>query len=426
MTDKQSSIAHGRWSGASLFIGVAAIMLVFVVSGFVSYRNTRTLNQDARHVTHTHEILWALSDLLSLIKDAETGQRGYLITGDDRYLEPYTKAVSYIDQQVIDIERLISDKPDQLSRMPAIKEQIHTKLKELDETVVLRRTQGFDAARAVVVSDRGKAAMDAIRHLFETMQEEERLHRTQRLAEMENAYEVAVGSGFLTGGLGIMLIIGVAYLVRRAMLTRQRQEWLQSGQIGLSQALTGDPRLEQVGERVLRFLAEYVEAQAGAFFAEDNGGFRRVATYGVPAHDGTPERFTPGDGLLGQAVKDNRTFLVRDVPDGYLTFSSALGRGKPQRLVIAPVTASNMVKGVLELGFVHSLDELTIRLLETVSESVGIAVKSANYRAHLHSLHGGGAAGRANYLQAPREELRVSNEELEERRQRSEGVSDPP
>ena len=236
MTDKQSSIAHGQWSGTSLFIGVAAILLVFVVSGFVSYRNTRTLSQDARHVTHTHEILWALSDLLSLIKDAETGQRGYLITGDDRYLEPYTKAVSCVDQQVIDIERSIGDKPDQLSRMPAIKEQIHTKLKELDETVVLRRTQGFDAARAVVVSDRGKAAMDAIRHLFETMQEEERLHRTQRLAEMENAYEVAVGSGFLTGGLGIMLIIGVAYLVRRAMLTRQRQEWLQSGQIGLSQA----------------------------------------------------------------------------------------------------------------------------------------------------------------------------------------------
>ena len=414
MTGKQPSNTHGRRSGTSLFMGVGAILLVFVVSGFVSYRNTRTLNQDARQVTHTHEILWALSDLLSLIKDAETGQRGYLITGDDRYLEPYTRALSHIDQQISDIERLIRDDPDQQSRIPALKEQVHIKLSELDETVVLRRTQGIEAARAVVVTDRGKAAMDATRHLFETMQEEERVHfSAQRLAEMDNAYEVAVGSGFVTGGLGVLLIVAVAYLVRQAMVTRQRQEWLQSGQIGLSHAITGDPRLEQVGERVLQFLAEYVDAQAGAFFAENSGGFRRIATYGVPAHDGTPEGFEPGDGLLGQAVKDNRTFLVREVPDGYLTFGSAFGRGKPQRLVIAPVATSNTVKGVLELGFIRPLDELTIRLLETVSESVGVAVKSANYRAHLHRLFEE-TQRQAEELQAQGEELRVSNEELEE------------
>ena len=96
------------------------MLFVFVASGFVSYLNTRTLNEDARQVTHTHEVLWALSDLLSLIKDAETGQRGYLITGDDRYLEPYTAAVAHIDQRMSDIERLIRDNPDQQGRIPAL------------------------------------------------------------------------------------------------------------------------------------------------------------------------------------------------------------------------------------------------------------------------------------------------------------------
>lgn len=226
MPDKQPSNTHARWSGAGLFLAVAAILLVFVLSGFVSYRNTHTLNQDSRQVTHTHEVLWALSDLLSLIKDAETGQRGYLITGDDRYLEPYATALSHIDQQVSEIERLIRDNPDQQSRIPALKEQIRTKLGELSETVNLRSTQGFEAAKAVVVTDRGKAAMAAIRNLFDTMQKEERVHRSRRLAEMDNAYEVAVGSGILTAALGVLLIIAIAYLLRRAMITRQRQEWL--------------------------------------------------------------------------------------------------------------------------------------------------------------------------------------------------------
>ena len=66
---------------------------------------------------------------------------------------------------------------------------------------------------------------------------------------------------------------------------------------------------------MLKFLAEYLDAHAGAFFAKDGGGYRRMATYGVPAGAGMPTEFRPGDGLLGQAAKDGKAFLVRDVPD---------------------------------------------------------------------------------------------------------------
>ncbi len=184
-----------------------------------------------------------------------------------------------------DVERLTADTPDQQARLPALKDHIGGKRRELAETVALRRTQGFEAARAVVASDRGKAAMDAIRADVETMEQEEQRLRNRRLAETDDAFRVAVGGGLL----GVLLPGAVASLVRRAAVARRRQEWLQSGQLGLSKAMGGNQRLEQLGDRVLKFLAEYLDAHAGAFFAKDGGGYRRVAAYGVPAVGGAPD-----------------------------------------------------------------------------------------------------------------------------------------
>src|SRR5690242_1584678 len=77
-----------------LFLGFAAVVLFFVAAGAVSYWNTRALQRSTQEVAHTHEVLMALGDVLSLMKDAETGQRGYILTGDEKYLAPYNTALS--------------------------------------------------------------------------------------------------------------------------------------------------------------------------------------------------------------------------------------------------------------------------------------------------------------------------------------------
>ena len=236
-------------------------------------------------VRHTHEVLTALDDVVSLAKDAETGQRGYVITGDHRYLEPHTVATIRIHDRLRDIDRLTRDNPDQQTHIPALKSHLDAKLQEMTEGIVLRREQGFEAARAAVVTDRGKHEMDAIRAHVEAMEQTERALRTWRLAEMDDAYRVAIGSGILSGLLGALLSVVVTYLVRRAVFTRRRQEWLQFGQIGLAAAVAGDQRIEPLGEKVFKFLAEYLDAHAGAFFVKDGGIFRRVATYGVPPRE---------------------------------------------------------------------------------------------------------------------------------------------
>ncbi|QEH35456.1 Autoinducer 2 sensor kinase/phosphatase LuxQ [Aquisphaera giovannonii] len=404
----------GRQVGGGLLLGLLAVVLSFAAMGAAAYWNTRTLSRDARKVVATHEILSRLEVVLSLVKDAETAQRGYVLTGEDRYLEPYGPARALIDQRLGEVEAMVADSPEQLARLKSIREQVGLKLGELAETIEVRRSRGLEEARKLVMTDRGKDAMDAIRTQVGAMQDEERARRKQRLAEMESAYAVAVASGVLTGLLGMALSAFVGVLVARQVREQQRQEWLQAGQIGVNGALAGDQRIEELGASVLGFLARYLDAQAGAFFAGAAGGhFRRVATYGVPGEADVPAAFAAGEGLLGQAAADRRTILVREVPDGYLTFGSALGRGRPRHLVIAPAVSDAAVKGVLEVGFLHPPDASALELLDRVSRALGTAVQSANYRTHLQDLLDE-TQRQSEELQAQQEELRVSNEELEE------------
>ena len=121
----------------------------------------------------------------------------------------------------------------------------------------------------------------------------------------------------------------------------------------------------------------------------------------------------PGDGLLGQAAKDNRPLRVRDVPDGYLGVASSLGHGKPLEIIIAPASVDGAVHAVLELGFFHRVLPADLELLERISESLGIAIRSSKDRTRLEELLEE-TQRQAEELQTQQEELRVSNEELEE------------
>lgn len=394
-------------------VGLGFVVLFFAATGFISYLNTKTLDRDSQLVVHTHEVLSALSDVVSLLKDAETGQRGYLLTGDAAYLQPYTTATAQIDARLEDIKTLTADNLHQQDRILVLRNSISSKLVELKETIDVRRTKGFDAALNIVVTNRGKTDMDTIRDEIKDMRMEERALREERLAEMDEAYRRAIISGILSGMLGVGLSAAVGYLIRRASIARRRQEWLQSGQLGLSAIMAGEQRFERLGENILKFLSEYLDAQAGAFFAAEGHIYRRVASYGLPVDGHSLDRFERGESLLGQAAKDNRRFIVNDVPEGYLNVGSALGQGKPRHLVVSPAESEGVVNAVFELGFIHAPDDKTLELLSNVSEQISIAIRAASYRTHLQSLLEE-TQRQAEELQAQGEELRVSNEELEE------------
>jgi CHASE3 domain sensor protein len=96
------------------------------------------------------------------IQDAERGQRGYLITGRDSYLDPYNSAKERLPQLLVDLQQAVADSPEQQRRLLALQGDLTTKMNELAETIAKRREQGFGTAQAMVNTDAGRIAMEAV------------------------------------------------------------------------------------------------------------------------------------------------------------------------------------------------------------------------------------------------------------------------
>jgi signal transduction histidine kinase/CHASE3 domain sensor protein len=397
-------------------LSLLGALIFFILSGYVAYSNLQTLRQDNQKIVHSGDVIIALSALLSSTQDAETGQRGFLLTNNDSYLQPYNAALDSIPARLDEISRLTRDNPTQQANIAKLKLHISAKLAELKATIDLDRTQGVQAALAVVNTNQGKTEMDAIRAQIAAINQIEDDLRAARLAEMAQAYDTASTSGLLSGLLGIILTLIVGFLIQRSTLARQREEWLQTGKVGLATAMLGDQSSAMLGESILGFLGQYLGAAAGALFVRGENDYLLASKYGVPAGTNLPERFTANDGLLGQSARENRPVILDDVPDGYIAFGSALGQSKPRHLVIWPANIDGAVNTVLELGFIRSVNPDTLELLKQTSAAIAVAVRSARYRAELQDLLEE-TQRKSEELQVQGEELRVSNEELEEQSQ---------
>ncbi len=394
-------------------LGLVAVLAFFLLSGTIAYRNIQVLRANNDMIRHSHQVIVALDELLSTAQDAETGQRGYLLTGNDRYLDPYQNAVAASTSRIDAVASLTRDNPVQQTNIVQLRRHLDAKLAELDQTIRLRRDQGAQAALAIVATDRGKVEMDAIRNQLDVMRQEEDRLRQIRLDEMEAAYKSAQVSGVLSGLLGAVLTLAVFFLIRRGARVRAREDWLQAGQVGLSAVMMGDKSVAELSDGILSFLAQYLGFQAGALFKGEGGHFHRAAALGIGADADVPVRFDVKEGLLGKVAVEGRSTIVRDVPDGYMTIGSALGRDKPRHLVLVPTHADDLVNAVIELGFLHPVDEIVVELLDRVEASIGIALRTARYRAELQDVLEE-TQRQAEELQVQSEELRVSNEELEE------------
>jgi CheY-like chemotaxis protein/CHASE3 domain sensor protein len=397
------------WSVLGLSLGLA----FFLLSGALAYMNIQSLRKNNDDIRHTHSVLIALDELLSTVQDAETGQRGYLLTGTEAYLEPYSSAVGNLAARLRTVATLTRDNPTQQANLGPLKRHVDAKLAELRESVALRRTRGAAAALAVVTTDRGKIEMDAIRAQLNAMAQEELRLRQIRMDEMAAVSKTAIITGIVSSLLGAVLTLAIFILLQRNSRARLRQQWLQDGELGLAEAMRGDKSVEVLGDAILSFMAQHLGFQGGVLFKGEGDRFQRAATLGVPADADVPLSFGYREGLLGQVAVEGRPMVIADVPEGYLTIGSALGRDQPRHLVIVPAKADGVVNAVLELGFFHPVDPDILALLDKASPSIGIALRSAGFRTRLQDALEE-TQRQSGELQAQSEELRVSNEELEE------------
>ncbi|HWV60963.1 MAG TPA: response regulator [Sphingopyxis sp.] len=394
-------------------LGLALVVLFFIISGTVAYYNIRVMRDDAASIAQTHDVIASLDELFSTLQDAETSQRGFLLTGSEQYLAPYEAAVARVGSNLDTVASFVRDNPRQHARMATLRRHSSSKLAELRQTIDLRRSNGLAAALDVVATNRGKGDMDAIRAQLDLLRQDAERLRQVRIDEMAVAHRTAWVSAVLSCLLGIILTFAVGFLIRRSSAARELQQWHQTGQIGLAAAMLGALKTEELGENILTFLTKYLGANGGAIFAGDGAQYRRIGALGVPADATIVERFALKEGLLGQAAADRDVSLLSDIPDGYLTIGSALGQDKPRHLAIAPAAADDVVQGVVELGFLQPVGVHALAFLDQASAPIGVALRSARFRAELQDLLEE-TQRQSEELQVQSEELRVSNEELEE------------
>ena len=199
----------------SLAIGIGLLVSVLAINAGIAYLNTWQLHDNAQWVAHTHEVLDSLESLQSTIKDAETGQRGYLITGREEYLSPYENALTRHDQALDRVATLTTDNREQQADILQLRKLIATKLDELKTTIALRKEQGFDAAQQAVNTDDGRRTMTAIRSLVATMQARERTLLAQREEADRAAYRRAVVAIAVSALAGLIAIVAFVWLLRR-------------------------------------------------------------------------------------------------------------------------------------------------------------------------------------------------------------------
>ncbi len=205
-----------------LTAGFAIAIAAIIANAVISYNNIQQLVQNEQLVTHTNQVLRSLESTLSTLKDAETGQRGYLLTGAAEYLQPYESAIASLPLQLQFLKQLTADHPAQQQRAVELEQQFTRKLAELQETIALYHTQSPAAAEAVVHSGRGKQIMDDIRQQVAEMETTELVLLRQRAQASQSSLQRTTATAALAVLSSLGLLALLALLMRRDIATRQQ------------------------------------------------------------------------------------------------------------------------------------------------------------------------------------------------------------
>ncbi len=266
----------------SVIAGFVILLAVVLAAAFSTRRQLAVQVQEQTWTAHTRHVLFAISQTESLLKDAETGQRGYLYTGNPQYLAPYDLAVSQIEPHLQELAQLTADNPRQNARIPELRRLAQEKLRELAQTISLYRTGHPEEAKALVLSDAGQVTMGQLRTLLNEMLQDESSLEVARSATYRRSIRMTVASIYLTSAVAAFGLILLAFYILREMelrekhelQIRQREEWYR---VTLTSIGDGVIATDERGR--VTFLNPVAERLTGADLAHAKG---------MPIHDVFP------------------------------------------------------------------------------------------------------------------------------------------
>lgn len=443
----------GTKIGATFGIGLA----IFAAIGIVSYSGTRQLIDTSESVTKTYRVLTALDEVFSLVKDAESAVRGYLLRPEQESLEPYNLARSTIENRIESLRQLSSDNPAHQQSLNQLEPLIERRLAIMEKRIAIRRSQGLETALRPDVVPSAIPVMQQIQTVITDMKTREQVLLDRRstaanLAGQNTLNSIAYGIplGFaLLGVLGFLLNRNISkplthvsrtaekiadgdlsiqlqplpradevgVLIRtfnqmvenlKASLEKSdRQTWLQSNLAEFGHLIQGERDLETVSRMMLSYIAPLVEAQQGAFYVMDSEQhvLRLLSSYAYHDRKHLSNQFHLGEGLVGQCALEKQRILLTQVPSDYIQIRSGLGESTPTNLIVLPILFEQQVVSVLELASIHEFSELHLTLLDRLTQTIGVVLRAIEADAQTQRL--------LIESQALAEELRVRQQELQ-------------
>lgn len=451
----------------NLLIGFSASLIILIISSTASYISISNLLQSARLVNQTHEVIATVNEVRTALIDAETGQRGFLLSGVEEFLAPYRDARVRAQAAFDYAQELTIDHKQQQINLKELSRLMDERFRYLELAIEQKRN---GETIPVEQLEKGRTIMTNVRNLILKIGQTEQDLLEGRTESM-NRFAMYTPPLIATAAL-IALLITILFYVRvrndfeerqRLQLELQRKdeeiskrieiirgiadkvsqgnyeirvndsqsdslgdvagalnkmaeslqysfgllsdkEWLQTGVARLNDLMIGEKSEEVLSKDVIDFLAEYTRSNVASLYVYENQQLRIAAGYAfVPP----PERsvIKLSEGTIGQCVTTKTLVELRDVPSENIHITFAAGEIRPRHVVAVPIYNGYAAKGAVELATVGEFSKLHIEFLQACAPNIGIALTTTQNRKRLQEL--------LEETQAQSEELKAQHSELE-------------
>jgi PAS domain S-box-containing protein len=300
----------------------------------VTFWNLQTIRRTWRAHCLTGEVIGGLDTLFSNLTDAETGQRGYILTGVEAYLQPFRDARARLDASVQRFIALTKKGGQTDERVRAIAELTAAKLAELEQTIQLRRENGFEPAVELVKTGRSKALMDELRAAITAMEADEYHARDQGKAELEKQ----MGFTLLTF-LGNSLLVLVLLLAIQSLDRKARQELKARARcLGTTLSSIGDAVIATDGEGRLSFMNPVAEMLTG--WNLDSAIGRDLAEV---FHISNEETREPAENPVSRVLREGKVVGLAN----HTVLTAKDGTIRPIEDSAAPIKQDQLIQGVV-------------------------------------------------------------------------------
>ncbi len=463
----------------NLLIGFGFSLVLLMISSVASYFSIKKLTDNAMLVDHTNQVIHQLEETVSILKDAETGQRGFLLTGQEEFLQPYNGAYDSAISHIKQLKSLVIDNPDQLKSCDRLNNVVLNRLNTL-QNVIVKKRQGQPIETTEL--RKGKMYMDEARSIVTEMgmREQQLLqirtiamnkfagytpilivvvailsiaitsisflrinsdfsHREQLQKDLVDKDEditrritiiQSLADKISDGDYAIRVddkgkdgLGNVAFSLNKMAASLEHsfkllsdKEWLQTGLAGLNEKMLGEYNLQELGSKIISFITRYTNSQSGAIYMVENKNLRLVSGYALTPESGK-RLISWGEGITGQCVVEGKEIIVQPVPADQMSIAFASGNVKPAAVIAIPFFYEYLATGVIELASIEPFTENTLAFLKMASHNIGIVVNSVENRKKLQELLEE-TQSQAEELQAQHGELENINEELEAQTQK--------